>query len=153
MPLDNEVATEELEQMRTLTSKDIINKWQLGESIDWRTLAIDEKKEWLLACLVTTGLPKGRIPNKDLTIDGSEINDSADLYCLLGQVFFGDKGYFGQDLDGLDDCFVDLEVLPETMLTIKNHERLSSILNRKTDMYFSMLIDIFKGHGFKIKLV
>jgi hypothetical protein len=139
--------------MRTLTNKDIIEKWKVGESIDWRALTIGEKKEWLLACLFDTGLPKGTIPKKDYAVDGSEINDSVDLYCLLGQLFFGDKGYFGQDLDGLDDCFVDLKVLPETTLTIKNHERLASILNKKIDTYFTMLIDIFKGHGFKIRLV
>ncbi|NBW38951.1 MAG: hypothetical protein EBR30_28830 [Cytophagia bacterium] len=136
-----------------MDAKDIINKWKLGESIDWRTLTIDEKQEWLLACLFTTGLPKGRIVNMNLTIDGSEINELVDLYCSLGQLFFGDKGYFGQDLDGLDDCFIDLEVLPDTTLTIKNHERLSSVLNRKNDKYFSMLMDIFKEHGFKIELI
>lgn len=138
--------------MRILTNKDIIKKWKSGESIDWRALTIGEKKEWLLACLFDTGLPKGTIPNKDYSVDGSEINDSVDLYCLLGQLFFGDKGYFGQDLDGLDDCFVELKVLPETTLTIKNHERLASILNMKIDKYFTMLIEIFKGHGLKIRL-
>jgi RNAse (barnase) inhibitor barstar len=139
--------------MGTLTNKDIIKKWKSGESIDWRTLTIGEKKEWLLACLFDTGLPKGSISGKDYTIDGSEINDSVDLYCLLGQIFFGDKGYFGQDLDGLDDCFVDLKVLPETTLTIKNHQRLANILNGKVDNYFVMLIDIFKEHGLKVRLV
>ena len=139
--------------MRTLTNKDIIKKWKSGELIDWRTLTIGEKREWLLACLFDTGLPTGTITNKEYSVDGSEINDSVDLYCLLGQLFFGDKGYFGQDLEGLDDCFVDLKVLPETRLIIKNHERLASILNRKIDTYFTMLIDIFERHGLKIELL
>src|SRR5687767_12595403 len=130
--------------MISLTNKEIIKKWKSGESIDWRELTTDEKKEWLLACLFETGLPKGIIPIKDYTIDGSEVNNSVDLHCLFGQVFFGDKGYFGQNLDGLHDCFIDLKVLPETTLTIKNHEKLANILNEKFDTYFTDLINIFK---------
>jgi RNAse (barnase) inhibitor barstar len=103
--------------------------------------------------LFYTGLPKGIIPIKDYTIDGSEVNNSVDLYCLFGQIFFGDKGYFGQNLDGLDDCFIDLKVLPETTLTIKNHEKLANILNEKFDTYFTDLIDIFKEIGLKVRLM
>ena len=138
--------------MTSITKKDIIKKWKSERSVEWRTLTIDEKREWLLACLFDTGLPKGTIPNKNYTIDGSEINNSVDLYCLLGQIFFGDKGYVGQDLDGLDDCFCDLEVLPGTTLTIKNHEGLANVLNKKIDTYFTILIDIFKEHGLTIRL-
>jgi RNAse (barnase) inhibitor barstar len=138
--------------MTIITNQVIIDKWKAGQFIDWRTLTIDEKREWLLACLFDTGLPKGIMSIKNYTIDGKEINNSVDLYCLLGQVFFGDKGYFGQDLDGLDDCFCDLKVLPETTLTVKSHERLAIVLNKKVDTYFTMLIDIFREHGLTIRL-
>lgn len=138
--------------MTSITNKDIIEKWIAGLLIDWRTLTTDGKKEWLLACLFNTGLPKGTIPTKNYTIDGTEINSSVDLYCFLGQFFFGDKGYFGQDLDGLDDCFYDLTVLPETTLIIKNHEGLANVLNKKIDTHFTMLIDVFKEHGLRIRL-
>ena len=139
--------------MSRLTNRDIIEQWKLGESVDWRTLTSDEKKEWLLACLFYTGLPKGIIPAKNYTVDGREINNPVDFYCLLGQVFFGDKGYFGQDLDGLHDCFMDLKVSSETTLTIKHHEKLAKILNRKFESYFTSLTDIFKEQGLKIRLV
>src|SRR5712671_442374 len=101
MPLANDVVRLRIGAMTIITTKNIIEKWKLGESIDWRTLTIDEKREWLLACLFDTGVPKGTMPIRNYAIDGNEINNSVDLYCLLGQIFFGDRGYFGQDLDGL----------------------------------------------------
>src|SRR6267154_4591896 len=130
--------------MKAITSKEITKKWKLGESIDWRILKDNEKREWLLACLFATGLPKGTMAIKNYTIDGGQVKNSIDLYCLLGEVFFGDKGYFGQDLDGLDDCFADIIILPGTKLTIKNHERLASTVNKEITTYFTMLTDIFK---------
>jgi hypothetical protein len=60
--------------LTTITSKDIIEKWQSGLSIDWKVLTTDEKKEWLLACLFEKGLPKGTIPIGNYKVDGSKVN-------------------------------------------------------------------------------
>jgi RNAse (barnase) inhibitor barstar len=136
----------------SLLNKDIADKWNNGETVDWRLLNIHEKKEWLLACLFRTGLPKGTLEKREYIINGDEVQDPVDLYCHLGHIFIGDKGYMGQDLDGLDDCFVDLKVTPGATLIIKNHQSLALTLNKTLDNYFSMLVDILKEHGFDLKL-
>ena len=138
--------------MKKLLNTDIVDKWKSGDKFDWRNLATEEKGEWLLACLFTTGLPKGTIPKTDYLINGDEIYDPVDLYCLLGQVFFGERGYMGQDLDGLHDCFIQLEVLPGTTLTIKNHIKVMTVLRKRFDNYFDVLLDTLKEHGLIVKL-
>jgi RNAse (barnase) inhibitor barstar len=150
MPLDND--SKKNVEMKKLLNKDIIAKWNNDENIDWRQLTKEGKGEWLLACLFTTGLPNGTLEKKDYKIDGDEIKEHVDLYCILGQTFMGEKGYMGQDLDGLHDCFLDLKVLPGTMLTIKNHDRLASVLRKRFDNYFEVLVDTLKEHGLILKL-
>ncbi|MCA6369685.1 MAG: barstar family protein [Cytophagales bacterium] len=139
--------------MKKLLSKDIIKKWNNGENIDWRQLTTDEKGEWLLACLYTTGLPKGTIEDKNYIIDGSQVNEPVDVYCDLGQIFIGDRGYLGSGLDGLHDCLIDIKVPPGTVLTIKHHRRLADILSKRFDNYFDVFTDTLKEHGLTLKLV
>jgi RNAse (barnase) inhibitor barstar len=138
--------------MNKLLSKDIVKKWKNGDKLDWRDLTTEERGEWLLACLFTTGLPLGTIPKADYLINGDEINDPVDLYCLLGQTFFEKRGYMGQGLDGLDDCFIQLEVQPGTTLTIKNHLKVKMVLQQRFDNYFDVLLDTLMEHGLNVKL-
>jgi hypothetical protein len=135
-----------------LNKTNIIEKWLEGQIIDWRLLSTLEKKEWLLACLFRTGLPKGNIAKKDFVIEGGQVKEPVDLYCLLGEIFAGEKGYVGQDLDGLEDCLVDFKVVPGTVLTIKSHKDLADCLDKGIDNYFILLTEILEGHGFKLRL-
>lgn len=139
-------------RMQKLLNKDIIEKWNKGENIDWRHLTTDEKAEWLLACLFTKGIPKGTIENKNYVIDGNEVNEPVDIYCFFGQIFIGDRGYMGQDIDGLNDCLIDFKVAPGTVLTIKNHKHLADVLSKRFDNYFDVLTDTLKEHGLILKL-
>lgn len=142
-----------------ITSEYILSEWRRGNTrIDWRTFTMKEKREWLKACLLWSGLPKQKITSCDYVIDASEVSITLDFYCLLGEVFFGHKGYFGQDLDGFNDCFSEIFKFKKTTeiidkgakVIIKNPVHLKEVL---TGEIFSELLKIFERRGFLVELV
>lgn len=79
-----------------------------------------------------------------------------DFYCLLGEVFFGYRGYFGQDIEGLDDCFSEIynhktkpSVQPGASVVFKNSCWLQKTFG---EGYFQKITDVFRKHGFAIML-
>jgi hypothetical protein len=142
-----------------ITSEYILSEWRRGNTrIDWRTFTIKGKREWLIACLLWSGLPKQLITSFDYVIDAHEVSIDIDFYCLLGEVFFGHKGYFGQDLDGFNDCFSEIFKFEKTTeivnkgakVIIKNPSHLKDVL---TVDIFSELLRIFERRGFLVELV
>jgi hypothetical protein len=91
-------------------------------------------------------------------IDANEVFVDIDFYCLLGEVFFGHKGYFGQDLYGFNDCFYEIFKFEKTTeivdkgakVIIKNPFHLKDVL---TEEIFSELLKIFERKGFLVELV
>lgn len=139
-----------------ITTEDILDHWGQGKtSLDWRPLTIKGKREWLQACLFWTGLPRQRIPSFCYTIDGNQVTTDLDFYCLLGETFFGYRGYFGQDSHGFNDCFSEIAIQEDTEQTvdkganviIKNSRQLKEIL---TGDIFAEIIKRFSAHGFTI---
>jgi hypothetical protein len=139
-----------------ITNEDILDHWGLGKtSLDWRPLTIKGKREWLKACLSWTGLPRKRIPSFNYIIDGNQVTTDLDFYCLLGETFFGYRGYFGQDSHGFNDCFSEISIHEGTKQTvgqganvvIKNSKQLMEIL---TEDIFAEIIKVLSGHGFTI---
>src|SRR5687768_8028141 len=101
MPLDKVFYSMKIKE--DITSENILDHWGQGKtSLDWRPLTIKGKREWLKACLSWTGLPRQRIPSFNYIIDGDQVTTDLDFYCLLGETFFGYRGYFGQDLHGFN---------------------------------------------------
>ncbi|MEY0320027.1 barstar family protein [Providencia stuartii] len=49
------------------------------------------------------------ISKKKIVIDCTHISDIPSLYCLLGEAFFGWKGYIGSNLDALDDSLINIK--------------------------------------------
>jgi RNAse (barnase) inhibitor barstar len=138
-----------------VTREDILNAWRHGDTkIDWRKLTTEkEKSEWLQACLSANGLPKEQITSFQWTIDGDHVTSDKDFYCLLGETFFGYGGYFGQDIEGFDDCFSEIYihnktkpvVEPGASVVFKNSSRLQEILEQH---YLIQITEVFRKHGF-----
>jgi hypothetical protein len=140
-----------------LTSKDIIKHWQQGKSIlDWRKLTDKQKREWLYACVEWTGLPSQKIMSFNYIIDGNQINSELDFYCLIGETFFGYRGYLGQDSHGLNDCFSEIFLQTKDKETVEigakiiinNSQHVSTTLGDQ----FQYIIDTFMNNGFEIEL-
>lgn len=143
-----------------LTADKIIKLWQLGKEPDWRQQPPQGRIQWLKACVQWTGLPKTRIHQDNYIIDGLQISDKTGFYCLLGEVFFGYKGYFGQDLYGFNDCFSEIglyekeKTLVETgsIVTILHSVVLAEVLNIDNSEYFQNFLADLKKRGFKVVL-
>ena len=105
-----------------------------------------------------SGLPEHPIANHNYTIDGNQVVNEVDFYCLLGEAFFGYRGYFGQDSHGLKDCFAEIYlhnpekplVEPGATVTVFNHQALCEVLNEIDEDYASYLVGVFKQNGFEV---
>jgi len=145
-----------------LTKEDILEHWRQGKSsLDWRRMTtIKEKMEWLAACVHWTGLPKEPIRAFNYIIEGNQITSKEDYYCLLGEVFFGYRGYFGSGLDGWYDCFSEIYIYEKSKplvekgakVIMKNSEQIREALVEVDDDYFSDTVQGFKRLGFEIEL-
>lgn len=139
-----------------ITTEDILEHWRQGKSrLDWRPLTIKEKSEWLKACLSWTGLPQKKIKSFDYNIDGNQVTQRSDFYCLLGETFFGYRGYFGQDSWGFNDCISEIrmtnskEVVDKgAKVIVKNSEQVKDVLGDE----FQFVMKSFQDNGFDIEL-
>lgn len=141
-----------------LTTESIVQHWEEGKtSLDWRPLTIREKREWLNACLFWTGLPRKKIPSFNYIIDGNQVATELDFYCLLGETFFGYRGYFGKDSHGFNDCFSEIAIHKNTSTTVENGANIVIKASRQlkeilTEVIFFEIIKSFSKYGFTIDL-
>ncbi|MGW0927478.1 barstar family protein [Streptomyces sp. NPDC002644] len=74
----------------------------------WQELAAEERRAWLSVALWSRAYrcrgrpdaPAGQV----ITLDGRHIVDESSFYCAIGEAVNGPGGYFGWNLDALDDC-------------------------------------------------
>jgi hypothetical protein len=141
-----------------ITTEDILEHWRLGKStLDWRPLTtIKEKREWLKACLFWTGLPDKKIESFNYIIDGNQVNSEWDFYCLMGETFFGYRGYFGQDSHGLMDCFSEIFMQTKDNETVKNGAKIivknSGQVREVLQDDFQYIVESLRDRGFDIEL-
>jgi hypothetical protein len=147
-----------------ITAEDILAHWRQGKStLDWRGMTIKGKMEWLQACLHWSRLPEQPIPAFDYIIDGNQVTSHQDYFCLLGEVFFGYRGYFGSNLDGWYDCFSEIYIHDKHKPTvekgakviIKNASQVAEAMAEDSllpDNYFLEIVKGFKKFGFEVKL-
>jgi len=89
----------------------IWRRWASGvpvERDEWRTLPAEWHDSWLHV-VQTAWFEAGRMPTvyepKDsYMIDGNGMVNTDSFYCALGEAINGPGGYFGSNLDALDDC-------------------------------------------------
>ena len=139
------------------TAEDILEHWRQGKSaLDWRPLTTKVKRQWLRACLRWTGLPVSKIRSFSYVVDGNQVQSDVDFFCLLGEVFFGYRGYFGQDSEGFSDCFAEIfmktndKELAEkgAKVNFKNTTQVKSVLHDN----FHYIVESFRNAGVDVEL-
>ena len=74
----------------------------------WRPLDAEGRRAWLSVALRSHGYRSGGRPDapagRVFTLDGRAVTDRDGFYCALGEAVNGPCGYFGWNLDALDDC-------------------------------------------------
>ncbi|KMJ43551.1 hypothetical protein AB204_19155 [Xenorhabdus khoisanae] len=130
----------------------ILNEWVKGKDLlYWRNShCIEAKKLWLTACLYWQQIfpPKfNKILNASLDLEG--VNNYLDFFCMLGEAFWGKRGYIGRDFHGFDDLLGDLSYeKAEINIYIENMNELKLFLERISppdcnyyDTFMEILVD------------
>lgn len=136
-------------------SKGTYNSWKLrfqNKNLPynlWQRLEDEQKQGWLEVALNFMNNVKEDVVNKSIIIDGHLIKSENDFYCLLGEVINGPGGYFGRNLNALNDClYGGFGIELPLFLEWKNHSN-SKLYLKNT---FDEIINIFNEHGVNVNL-
>jgi hypothetical protein len=133
---------------------DVFKKWSNNEKIEWRNLVNRKKKETLLRCFAIYGGLRNKNKFKDkYIVDFDFVKEEIDIYCLLGEVFFGNKGYMGTELNSFIDClifykFEKINELSKIVLEIKNYKKFLHKKSMKQNI--DNIISEFRISGFQV---
>ncbi|MFE0801243.1 barstar family protein [Streptomyces sp. NPDC058812] len=87
---------------------DLIRTGRLNRTGMWHELASEDRRAWLSVTLWSREYQRqGKVDapaGKVFTLDGRHIVDRDSFYCAIGEAINGPGGYFGWNLDALDDC-------------------------------------------------
>ncbi|MFF9126528.1 barstar family protein [Streptomyces sp. NPDC014889] len=87
---------------------DLIRTGHLNRTAMWHELAPEDRRAWLSVALWSREYQRKGRPDAPagqlLTLDGRHIVDRDSFYCALGEAINGPGGYFGWNLDALNDC-------------------------------------------------
>lgn len=83
----------------------LVRSGQLDRPGLWHPLGPAERHAWLSVALLrrARGGPD-QPPGATYHLDGEHVTDEESFYCALGEAVNGPGGYFGWNLDALDDC-------------------------------------------------
>lgn len=102
---------------------------------------------YLDTLLLWNGVPEKIELKPKYILDGKNIYNQDDLYIHIGELFMGNRGYFGNNLDALEDCFRSVKESLQNenfILELRNNERLVSKLGSD---YLKNLIEVFNEFG------
>lgn len=134
---------------------DILWSWSNNIHLEWQTLNSKEKNIWITACLYHSGVPSFFKKDTNFVIDGELITDESDFYCLLGETFFGYRGYFGRGLDSFADCLVEMKTGNKTgsKVLLKSIHQIKKALNSYYHDEFERIVATFQKFGFDVEAI
>ncbi|OKJ64213.1 barstar family protein [Streptomyces sp. CB02261] len=87
---------------------DLVRTGHLNRTGMWHALAPQERRAWLSVALWSRAYRRQGKPDAPagqvFAFDGRHIVDEDSFYCAIGEAVNGPGGYFGWNLDALDDC-------------------------------------------------
>ncbi|MFE5852654.1 barstar family protein [Streptomyces sp. NPDC056500] len=87
---------------------DLIRRGHLNRTGMWHELAPENRRAWLSVTLWSREYQRqgkaDAAAGQVFTLDGRHIIDRDSFYCAMGEAINGPGGYFGWNLDALNDC-------------------------------------------------
>ncbi|WP_418960112.1 barstar family protein [Streptomyces tritici] len=87
---------------------DLIRTGRLDRTGMWHELTPEDRRAWLSVALWSRQYQRRGRPDEPagqvFVLDGRHIVDRDTFYCAIGEAVNGPCGYFGWNLDALDDC-------------------------------------------------
>lgn len=131
----------------------LLDAWSDGVSVNWSDLGVQCGDAWLSLCreLASKNNWIQRGVNETLiALDAEGLRSEQDLYCRLGESFFGYRGYAGTNLDALYDVLRENDLKCE--IVFKNKAHFSFVcegLTKDVD-YFRKLIQAMLDAGLRV---
>lgn len=87
---------------------ELVRTGRLNRTGLWHQLAPEDRRAWLSVALWSREYRRRGRPDapagQTFTLDGRHVVDRDSFYCAIGEAVNGPGGYFGWNLDALDDC-------------------------------------------------
>ena len=126
----------------------IFNDWQNRIENNWKEFkTVKEKYAWIKCCNILNGVSTSIKLRKHYIIDGNIINHPVDLYCLIGELFMGERGYMGSEYNSFIDCLTQAGIdsnsknTNNSEITILNYKKLNKTIS-KIKYHETLLEDI-----------
>ncbi|WP_426480573.1 hypothetical protein [Chryseobacterium sp. R2ACT005] len=97
---------------------DFFMKWGNGEIISFLDLSAKCKNSYNYSCLMWSGVPS-KLNKTFYEINLELVKSNADFYNVVGNSFFGDRGYIGHDSYSFQDSFNNIIRNSEQKITIE----------------------------------
>ncbi|MFE3175377.1 barstar family protein [Amycolatopsis sp. NPDC059090] len=90
-------------------AQEIWARWSRGSILprEWMQYPTAQHRDWMHVvqnAWFTSGKNALRYGTGDIVIDGRGLSSEASFYCAIGEAANGPGGYFGSNLDALEDC-------------------------------------------------
>jgi RNAse (barnase) inhibitor barstar len=132
----------------------LLDAWSDGLSINWSDLSVQYGDSWLTTCRALaskTNWIQAKADEDLIVLDAEGLRSEQDLYCRLGEAFFGPKGYAGTNLDALYDVLRVNRL--DCKIAFKDRKQFSAVCETLTNhaIYFDELIRVFLDAGLRIQ--
>jgi RNAse (barnase) inhibitor barstar len=140
----------------------------------WKMLKKEEKRAWVEVTRkahCAAGIPKKDSTKITIFLNGNNITDIPSFFCAIGEAINGPGGYFGETLEGFEDCLCGgFGLIPpfkliwknaeisKKNLTKKEWEKELNVKNQNTikgqlkHSFFFVVLEILKKHAVEIVL-
>lgn len=132
---------------------DIFYNWSKNSEIDWsQIINLEMKSSYLDACYLWNFQLFTIIDNSEVHIQGELINCTEDIFYYLGEKLIGARGYFGSNLDSLEDFLIDVAKnnIIDTCIIFSETNK---IIENTSKYFFDTVIYLLKKGGFKTKII
>jgi RNAse (barnase) inhibitor barstar len=142
---------------------DLVREGRLNRTGLWHGFGPRDRRAWLSVALWSRenrrrgkpDAPAGRV----FTLDGRHIVDADSFYCAIGEAVNGPGGYFGWNLDALNDCLRGGwgATAPFTLQWESAAEARARLVEHKPAgdgeaALFDLVLKIFEEHGVRVVL-
>ncbi|MEV7561687.1 barstar family protein [Streptomyces sp. NPDC089795] len=141
---------------------DLVRTGHLNRTGMWHALAPEDRRAWLSVALWSHAYRRRGRPDAPaghaFTLDGRYVVDKDSFSCAIGDAINGPGGYFGWNLDALNDCLGGRwgATAPFTL-----HWDSSAVARNRLDervpgdrevVLFDLILEIFEGRGVSVIL-
>ncbi|MEK8133165.1 barstar family protein [Paenibacillus filicis] len=130
-------------------AKEIWDEWMISKPLSmnaWAKLSQKQRLGWSEVVRIHSSFAKYAISRDgNYYLDMTHVTDSVSFYCALGEAMNGPGGYYGFNLDSLEDCFYGgFGAIPPFNLhfNIQKNKTDSLKLQRLTDLLISHQVTI-----------